>query len=507
MDMRNRQSARTPRNGERPPLVILSALRRVRLRLAWLATERGAVRGLLVGLALACLLLVVRRRLPWDVGPTLLLLAVLLPVTLLSALVGGLASLRGVASRAGAARAADRDLGLADRLSTALELSGDPARGPFGDACIHDASHAAARVEAWKVGRRGWPREARLVPAVGALAGVLVLTPGAAVEDAVDALVAALGSSGSARDEAAAEAPPPEQRRADLAVKEALRRDPTEGTLPRSGESLAMGAVFKDTKLSQIRPDANAFLGTRDERLKLLRQPGSLPDLRQQPSAGGYQLHLKRMQEALGAMGNTGISKKQFAELTDRLKQMGRERGSKGGAFDKALQDGAAAFEAGDADSAMDSMQRALDALGEGDGQMGDGSLPPSSESGDWPEHLGGNEPQDGGGGNQQAAEDGAASHGSEAGSGGGGQNRAGADEAPEWASRNDSFVEGLVSQGESEAYDSDVTGKGAHAPSRLPYMNVFQQYRKQVEETLVKEAIPLEARERVRAYFRSLEE
>ncbi|HEY8368205.1 MAG TPA: hypothetical protein VIM86_02720 [Thermodesulfobacteriota bacterium] len=496
----------------RPPLVLLSALRRVRARLAWLAAERGAVRGLLVGLAVACVALLLRNRLPieppvWQLG--------LVPAAagaLLGALVGGLASLRGPASLMGAARAADRDLALGDRLATALELAAMPNRGPFGDACIRDAAHVAARLEAGRVGRRVWSKETRLVPAVGALAVVLAFTPTVPVDDAVDALVAALGSSGMGQEEPAEE-DPPETRRQELNVKEALRREAHEGALPQAGESLALGAVFKDTKLSQLRPDTNAFLGTSDERLKLLRQPGELPDLRQEARGSGYHLRLKRMQEELSAVGNAGISKKQFAELTERLRQMGRERGGRSGAFDKALRDSLSAYEAGDTDQAMDSMERALDALGEGDGQVGDGSLPPGSEDGGWPEDLSGHAglPQDSGAdgpdGEQAGAEDGTASHGSEAGSGGSGDKAGDGEDAPEWAANAESFVEGMVSQGESEAYDSDVTGRGAKAPSRLSYMNVFQEYRKQVEEALVKEAVPLEARERVRAYFRSLEE
>ncbi len=506
--------ATAPPSAGHPPLVLLSALRRVRLRLAWLEAERGAGRGLLIGLSVACVALPLRGALPIPGSPVLLVVLLALPAALLGVLVGAVASLRGVASLARAARAADRDLALKDRLSTALELAAVSDRGPFGDACIRDASYAAAGVEARRVGRRAWPRETRLVPALGGLAVVLALVPAAPMDGAVDALVAALGSSGTGREEPASDPALPETRRRDLPVREAVRRDPHEGALPQAGESLALGAVFKDTKLSQLRPDTNAFLGTSDERLKLLRQPGAIPDLRQQPGSGGYQLRVKRAQEALGAMGSRGISKKQFAELTDRLRQMGRERGTRGSAFDKAMRDGMSAFEAGETGEAMESMQRALDALGEGDGQAGDGSLPPSSEAGSWPEDVSGRngQPHDAGGdgsGNDHAGgQDGAtASHGSEAGSGGKAKKRRSGAEAPEWANRTDSFVEGMTSQGESEAYDSDVTGKGAQAPSRLPYMNVFQEYRKQAEETLVKETIPLEARERVRTYFRSLEE
>jgi hypothetical protein len=51
------------------------------------------------------------------------------------------------------------------------------------------------------------------------------------------------------------------------------------------------------------------------------------------------------------------------------------------------------------------------------------------------------------------------------------------------------------------------MIGRGAQNPSRLPYMSVFSQYRKLMEDALAKENIPLDYRTQVKEYFQSLEE
>jgi hypothetical protein len=67
--------------------------------------------------------------------------------------------------------------------------------------------------------------------------------------------------------------------------------------------------------------------------------------------------------------------------------------------------------------------------------------------------------------------------------------------------------VEGQLRKGRREAYDTNMFGRGAQNPSRLPYMSMSGQYRKQMEDALAKEAIPLDYRTQVRDYFQSLEE
>ena len=60
--------------------------------------------------------------------------------------------------------------------------------------------------------------------------------------------------------------------------------------------------------------------------------------------------------------------------------------------------------------------------------------------------------------------------------------------------------------KGRKESYDTNMVGRVAQNPSRLPYMEVFSQYQKMMEEALTKEPIPFNYREQVKEYFRSLE-
>jgi hypothetical protein len=70
-----------------------------------------------------------------------------------------------------------------------------------------------------------------------------------------------------------------------------------------------------------------------------------------------------------------------------------------------------------------------------------------------------------------------------------------------------DMGVEGQARKGRKEAYETNLTGRGALNPSRLPYMRVYSQYRKMMEDALAKENIPLDYRTQVKDYFQSLED
>jgi hypothetical protein len=71
---------------------------------------------------------------------------------------------------------------------------------------------------------------------------------------------------------------------------------------------------------------------------------------------------------------------------------------------------------------------------------------------------------------------------------------------------KQDSTLEGDPRDGQTEAYDTNLSGLGAPNPSRLPYLELFSQYRKQMEEALTKEPIPFSYREQVKEYFKALE-
>ena len=67
-------------------------------------------------------------------------------------------------------------------------------------------------------------------------------------------------------------------------------------------------------------------------------------------------------------------------------------------------------------------------------------------------------------------------------------------------------MLEGDLREGQMEAYNTNLSGGGAQNASRLPYMDVFSQYKKTMEEVLTKEPIPFDYREQVKQYFQSLE-
>jgi len=71
---------------------------------------------------------------------------------------------------------------------------------------------------------------------------------------------------------------------------------------------------------------------------------------------------------------------------------------------------------------------------------------------------------------------------------------------------KQDSTLEGDPREGQTEAYDTNLSGLGAQNASRLPYLELFSQYRKQMEEALTKEPIPFSYREQVKEYFKALE-
>jgi len=71
---------------------------------------------------------------------------------------------------------------------------------------------------------------------------------------------------------------------------------------------------------------------------------------------------------------------------------------------------------------------------------------------------------------------------------------------------KQDSTLEGDLRDGRMEAYDTNLSGRGAQNESRLPYLDVFSRYKKLMEEALTKEPIPFNYREQVKEYFKALE-
>jgi len=51
------------------------------------------------------------------------------------------------------------------------------------------------------------------------------------------------------------------------------------------------------------------------------------------------------------------------------------------------------------------------------------------------------------------------------------------------------------------------MTGRSGKMPSRLGYLGVIGQYRKQMEDTLAREQVPRDFHGQIRDYFQSLDE
>jgi hypothetical protein len=67
--------------------------------------------------------------------------------------------------------------------------------------------------------------------------------------------------------------------------------------------------------------------------------------------------------------------------------------------------------------------------------------------------------------------------------------------------------VEGESRQGRKEGYDTNLTGRGGAMASRLQYLGVIGQYRKQMEDAITREQVPRDFHDQIRSYFQSLDE
>ncbi|MGH7406807.1 MAG: hypothetical protein ACREKF_02205, partial [Candidatus Methylomirabilales bacterium] len=257
-----------------------------------------------------------------------------------------------------------------------------------------------------------------------------------------------------------------------------------------------LAAVFRDTKMSQQRPDFGSFIKQGDERLKLLARPESIPDLNRDVTQSPYQVMIRRMQEQLRAGRMQGLTWEQIERLLSELGQSGQRFG--GGGLGEDLMSELEG-QGGSPDKMMDALARALNRLRDRD-EAGRGRGRNLRQS---PSRRGGSG-QDRGDSDLDQGEDGAPG-GSLPGTGKSLQNRGDATSRI-GGDKQEAFLEGDLREGQMEAYDTNLSGQGAENPSRLPYMDVFSQYRKMMEEALTKEPIPFNYREQVKEYFRSLE-
>jgi hypothetical protein len=400
-----------------------------------------------------------------------------------------------------AARLGDRAFGLEDRVATALEWAGRADRTPLVDALIADARARAANLSPRQIVPRMLPREVKWLPAPALAALVLLLSPPVPLPSARLFDLPTQVEEAESPERSAGDLQQQDQR---PAAKDPLRRPALEerdytprtagGGAPTAGD---LSAIFKDTSLGSQRPDFNSFLKKGDERLKLLEQVDRLPDLQSDFTNSQYKMVFRKSKALRSGLRPDQISPQKLRELLEEMERLGR----KGGDWSSDVGEGMEALEYGDQERAMDAMEKALNKLrAMEEGQRSGRGLRGGRETE--------RDRERGRGGSSGGADDPDFGE-SEGLLPGKGKSSSPKGEASQRLRANpyDVGVEGESRSGRKDGYDTNLTGRAGHTPSRLTYLGVIGQYRKAMEDALVREQVPRDYHEQIRDYFQSLDE
>jgi hypothetical protein len=269
-------------------------------RLRLVRAVAAGTRFLVIGLALALVPLLLKGLLA-GVGP-LAAVAIAVGFGLLGVLYG--LCVRLPASHT--ARLADGRLHLKDRLTSAREHL-DPEAGPADDVVRAQLAETALQVRDLRPAAAfpfRIPTEGRWAPPVAALAVTLAILP------PIPLKLPAIGSEPPAQ-EAATEAEEPREKPIEQKLtppglptevfKKVEEKDVQRGPLSAHEQPGDLNATFRDTPMSQQRPDFRSFIKQADERLKMMARPETLPDLSRDVTQSPYQMMVRRMQEQMQA--------------------------------------------------------------------------------------------------------------------------------------------------------------------------------------------------------------
>jgi len=472
--------------------LIQTALRRLSRRLRLVRAVTAGSRFLVVGLLLALAPLLAKGILPafapWVAAGLIAGLAIM------GLLYGSFLRARPVHI----ARLADRRLGLKERITCAVEhlASRDPA-----EIVQAQLAETAARIRTLR------PRDAfpfRLTPEVRIAAPLAALALALALLPPIPLHLPERSEAPSTPEAEVAENSqerPLEQKLATPALPKEMfpktaEQDVQRGPLSSHNQQGDQAAIFRDTKMSQQRPDFGSFVKQGDDRLKMLARPDAIPDLRRDVTQNPYQVMIRRMQEQLKAGSLQGLTWEQIERLMSELGQTEQRMGGSGIADD--LMQEMEGQSGGSTDKMMSALSRALNRLRDRDeSARGKGKGLRDAPS----RQQGGGDGKGEGEGGREDGNPGGSLPGTEKSlqTRGDATQRIGGD-------KQDSTLEGDPREGQTEAYDTNLSGLGAQNPSRLPYLELFSQYRKQMEEALTKEPIPFSYREQVKEYFKALE-
>ena len=466
--------------------------REIRRRRAEFYGLRGAFWGGMAGLVVLLVKQGVGGTAPWVAGGLVL-------VGALAGLVYGAA--RRI-DRLDTARVADRAFGLHDRVATTLEWAERADRTPLVEALVADTRARVEALQMKRVVRHELPREARFLPLPLLACLVLALMPPIPMPSGrfPDML-----SGGEEDREDRTRSTMLEETTRALA-KDALKRSSFEERdfAQRTGGSGAttagdLSAIFKDTSLANQRPDFNSFLKKGDERLKMLEQMDRVPDLQSDFTSSNYKMVFRKSKALTGGLKPNQISPQKLRELLEEMERLGRKGGNWGGD----AMEGMEALEGGQTDRALEAMQKALEKMR---------AMDDAERSGKG--LRGGRENERGSRSRDRGRGDGMGGDEQDFGEGEGlmpGRGRSGSPkgEATQRLRANpyDVGVEGESRRGKKEGFDTNMTGRGGSMASRLQYLGIIGQYRKQMEDAITREQVPRDYHDQIRNYFQSLDE
>ncbi|PYM98772.1 MAG: hypothetical protein DME07_21850 [Candidatus Rokuibacteriota bacterium] len=466
--------------------------REIRRRRAEFYGLRGAFWGGMAGLVVLLVKQGVGGTAPWVAGGLVL-------VGALAGLVYGAA--RRI-DRLDTARVADRAFGLHDRVATTLEWAERTDRTPLVEALVADTRARVEALQMKRVVRHELPGEARFLPLPLLACLVLALMPPIPMPSGrfPDML-----SGGEEDREDRTRSTMLEETTRALA-KDALKRSSFEERdfAQRAGGSGAttagdLSAIFKDTSLANQRPDFNSFLKKGDERLKMLEQMDRVPDLQSDFTSSNYKMVFRKSKALTGGLKPNQISPQKLRELLEEMERLGRKGGNWGGD----AMEGMEALEGGQTDRALEAMQKALEKMR---------AMDDAERSGKG--LRGGRENERGSRSRDRGRGDGMGGDEQDFGEGEGlmpGRGRSGSPkgEATQRLRANpyDVGVEGESRRGKKEGFDTNMTGRGGSMASRLQYLGIIGQYRKQMEDAITREQVPRDYHDQIRNYFQSLDE
>jgi hypothetical protein len=229
----------------------------------------------------------------------------------------------------------------------------------------------------------------------------------------------------------------------------------------------------------------------------MLEQTDRLPDLQSDFTSSQYKMVFKKSKELKNGLRDT-VSPQKLKELLEEMERLGRKSG---GGWGQDVGEGMEALEGGHTDKAMEAMQKALDKMrAQEDAKRGGKNLRGGREA----DRRGGREGGRGEGGPEDM--DFGEGEGSMPGKGKSGSPKGEASQRLR-ASPYDVGVEGESRRGRKDSYDTNMTGRAGKMSSRLSYMGVIGQYKKQMEDAISREQIPRDYHSQIRDYFQALDE